>query len=43
MYFKPEFPLAHFLQAQVFESDKFYEGATRQFDKIPADSPLYFN
>ncbi len=42
MYFKPEFPLAHFLQAQIFESDEYYEGAARQLDKISAESPLYF-
>ncbi len=42
IYFKYEFPLARFLQAQIFESDEYYEGAAFQLDKIPNDSPLYF-
>ena len=41
-YFKPDFPLAHFLQAQIYESDKYYEGATNQLSKIAMDNPLYF-
>ena len=42
MYFKPEFPLVHFLQAQIFENDKYYRGAQNEFNKIKSDSPLYF-
>lgn len=42
MFFKPEFPLVHFLQAQIFESDKYYRGAQNEFNKIKSDSPLYF-
>ena len=41
-FFKPEFPLVHFLQAQIFESDQYYRGAQNEFDKIKTDSPLYF-
>jgi Flp pilus assembly protein TadD len=42
MFFKPEFPLVHFLQAQIFESDEYYRGAQNEFNKIKSDSPLYF-
>lgn len=42
LYFKPDFPLAHFLQAQIFESDEYYEGATKHFNLIDNNSPLYF-
>ena len=42
IYFENEFPLAHFLQAQIYESDKYYSGANRELNKIPADNPLYF-
>ena len=42
MFFKPEFSLVHFLQAQIFESDKYYRGAQNEFNKIKSDSPLYF-
>ncbi len=42
VFFKPDFPLAHFLQAQIFESDRYFEGATKQLDRIKSDSPLYF-
>lgn len=42
VYFKPDFPLAHFLQAQIYENDKYYEGATDQLSKIDIDNPLYF-
>lgn len=41
-FFKPEFPLVHFLQAQIFESDQYYRGAQNEFDKIKSDSSLYF-
>lgn len=41
-FFKPEFPLVHFLQAQIFENEDFYRGAQNEFDKIKSDSPLYF-
>ncbi|MCP5382858.1 MAG: tetratricopeptide repeat protein [Kordiimonadaceae bacterium] len=42
LYFKPDFPLANFLQAQIFEDDKFFEGAEKQLNRISSDSPLYF-
>lgn len=42
MYFRSDFPLAHFLQAQIFESDKYFVGASAQLNKIGSDSPLYF-
>ncbi len=42
LYFRDEFPLAHFLQAQIFESDEYYEGASKHFNLITNDSPLYF-
>ncbi len=42
LYFRYEFPLAHFLQAQIFESDKYFEGASKHFNLISNDSPLYF-
>lgn len=42
LYFQPDFPLAHFLQAQIFESDEYYEGATKHFNLIDNNSPLYF-
>jgi len=41
-FFKPDFPLVHFLLAQIFESDEYYRGAQNEFDKIKSDSPLYF-
>lgn len=41
-FFKPDFPLVHFLLAQIFESDEYYRGAQNEFDKIKTDSPLYF-
>ncbi len=41
-FFKPDFPLVHFLQAQIFESDQYYRGAQNEFDKIKSDSSLYF-
>lgn len=41
-FFKPDFPLVHFLQAQIFESDEYYRGAQNEFNKIKSDSPLYF-
>lgn len=42
LYFKPDFPLAHFLQAQIFESDEYFEGANKHFAMIGNESPLYF-
>lgn len=42
LYFKPQFPLAHFMQAQIFESDEYYDGAAYQLSKITTESPLYF-
>ncbi len=42
LYFKSDFPLAHFLQAQIFESDEYYDGASKHFNLIGSDSPLYF-
>lgn len=42
VYFENNFPLAHFMQAQIYESDKYYSGANRELNKIPADNPLYF-
>ena len=42
LYFKEDFPLAHFLQAQIFEGDKYFEGAESHLNKISNESPLYF-
>lgn len=42
LYFKEYFPLAHFLQAQIFESDDYHDGAARELAKIKSDSTLYF-
>ncbi|MCC3859696.1 tetratricopeptide repeat protein [Pseudemcibacter aquimaris] len=42
LVFKTEFPLAHFMQAQIFESDEYYNGAADQLARIKNDSPLYF-
>lgn len=42
LYFRPDFPLAHFLQAQIFEGDKYFEGAVEHLNEITDTSPLYF-
>jgi len=42
LYFRPDFPLAHFLQAQIFENDKYFEGAADHLNEITDTSPLYF-
>lgn len=42
LVFKEDFPLVHFMQAQIFESDKYFNGAADQLSRIKQDSPLYF-
>ncbi|MBT5073333.1 MAG: tetratricopeptide repeat protein [Kordiimonadaceae bacterium] len=42
LYFSPDFPLAHFMQAQIFENDKYFEGAAEHLNEITNNSPLYF-
>ena len=41
VFFKPNFPLVHLLQAKIFESDEYFMGAIRELEKINNNSPIY--
>jgi len=40
-YMKPDFYLADFLLGQIFEVEKYFDGALEQFDHISQKHPLY--
>ncbi|MDG1859412.1 MAG: tetratricopeptide repeat protein [Emcibacteraceae bacterium] len=42
LIFKTDLPLAHFMQAQIFEDDENYDGAEKHLSMIKNNSPLYF-
>ena len=41
VFLKPNFPLAHLLQAKIFESDEYFKGAIRELEKINNNSQIY--
>ena len=41
-YMKKEFYNADYLLGQIFEADKYYDGALKQFSRIDRNYPLYF-
>ncbi len=42
-YMEDDFYIADFLLGQIFEADKYFEGAMESFGRIPADHPLHFS
>lgn len=42
-YMKKDFYVSHFLLGQIFEADKYYDGALKSYDRIVKKHSLYFN
>ena len=42
-YMEDDFYIADFLLGQIFEADKYFEGAMESFGRIPVDHPLHFS
>lgn len=42
-YIKPNFTVANYLLAQIFESNTYFSGALSSYQTVPKDHPLYFN